>query len=130
MYEELKKANFPILEDIYKKGRAQTRESKAKELLEFHLLVVVPIIKRRSKSYSPLDSRTTISPIFNSLLLHSVALPVSFSFPTTHTIVPVAMVVPWGNVIGPLNLGENNDLPRASRKNFQRFSSDGLVSIE
>lgn len=40
------------------------------------------------------------------------------------------MVVPWGNAISPLQLGANNELPRASRKNFPKFNRDGKVSVD
>lgn len=40
------------------------------------------------------------------------------------------MAHPWGNSIGPLALGANNDLPRASRNNFPKFNCDGTTSIE
>ena len=40
------------------------------------------------------------------------------------------MAQPWGNAIGPLALAANNDLPRASRKNFPRFNGDGTTSAE
>ena len=40
------------------------------------------------------------------------------------------MTQPWGNAIGPLSLGANNDLRRVSRKNFPRFNGDGSTSIE
>lgn len=40
------------------------------------------------------------------------------------------MAQPWGNVIGPLSLGANNDLPRASRKKFPRFNWDVSTNIE
>ena len=40
------------------------------------------------------------------------------------------MTLPWGNAIGPFTLGENNDLPRASRKNFPRFNGDGTTFAE
>ena len=40
------------------------------------------------------------------------------------------MTQPWGNAIDPLTLGDNNDLPRASRNNFPRLNGDGSTSIE
>lgn len=40
------------------------------------------------------------------------------------------MVVLEDNVIGPLWLATNNDLPRASRKNFPKFNGDGKVSFD
>ena len=40
------------------------------------------------------------------------------------------MVVPWGDAIGPLQLAANNDLPKASQKNFPKFNGDGKVSAD
>ena len=70
------------------------------------------------------------------ILCHNenIHFPISFvwmvGFGQCHPIpifLPLIIAHPWGNAIGPLNLRENNEFPRASRKNFLRFTSDGIV---
>jgi hypothetical protein len=102
----------------------------AKKLQETHFPTLYFTRTRRSQSSSPPIARFNIPPIYDSLLLHGVTLPISVTFQTNPIIVLVAMVVPWGNVIGLLNHGANNDFPRASRIFFPRFIGDGIIFVE
>ena len=40
------------------------------------------------------------------------------------------MTLIWGNAIGPITLGENTDMPRASRNNFPKFIGDDTIYAE
>ena len=131
MYEDLKKVNFPILDDRFIKGRTRTKEVEVKNPEEFQLPVQASSRPRRSKYSSPPVGRISISTTCNSLLLHGIAIPLSVSIQTpVQNLAITNMAVPWGNAIGPLNLADNHDLPRASRKNFPKFNGDGTVSAE
>lgn len=65
-----------------------------------------------------------------ALTLHGVAAPTNVTFQPVLVILPTSMAIPWGNAIGPLQLGANNDLPRASQKNFPKFNGDGKISVD
>ena len=84
IYKEFKKANLnPMLEDLFKRGRACARESMTKQLQDTHLSVVVPPNRtQRSQSSSPLVVRTSIPPTFDALLLIGATLLVSIIFRT------------------------------------------------
>lgn len=123
--------NFPILEDIFRKGRTKARETENKKLADFQSSTVFPLRPKRSKSSAPPIGRIPISTTCNSFLLHGIALPLSVSIQAvTQNTRLATMAIPWGNAIGPLNLIENHDLPKASRKNFPRFNGDGSVSAK
>ena len=81
IYKDLKKANFPILEDLCRIGRECARESMTKKLQDTQLFIVVPPNKTWRNQYSsPPIVRKSIPPTFDDLLLTGATLLVYVTF--------------------------------------------------
>ena len=81
MYEELKKAKFPILENLCRRGRTCARESVTKQLQDTLLPAIVPPDRTsRSQSSAPPIATTSIPSHFDVFLFIGEIFPLCVTF--------------------------------------------------
>ncbi len=90
------------------------------------------IVKSQSRPSSP-PKQSPVSPLVQSLLPLNTLIPVAINVQPLQAIPPpnMATIQPWGQNIGPLNLGVNPaPLPKGSAEVLPKFSGDGKISTE